>query len=29
MVALINHDPNNRFTIAVGRKSVELARATV
>jgi hypothetical protein len=29
MVTLINHDPDNRFTIAVGRKSVELARATV
>jgi uncharacterized membrane protein len=29
MVSLVNHDPDNRFTIAVGRKSVELARATV
>jgi hypothetical protein len=29
MVSLVNHDPYNRFTIAVGRKSVELARATV
>jgi hypothetical protein len=29
MQALINYDPDNRFTIAMGRKRVELARAAV
>jgi hypothetical protein len=29
MVTLINHYPDNRLTITVGRKSVELASAIV